>query len=479
MSAPVLALPGFNKKFVIATDACDVGIGAVSMQDGHPLAYVSKALGPRNRSLSVYEKEFLAILLAIKHWRQYVLLTEFVIQTYQRSLTSLSSQRLHTKWQQKAMMKLMGLQYTIQYRKGAKNDAADALSRRSHSSVELQTISTSQPAWFPNIISSYQEDDFARKLLQKLAISSFSDSKFALKNGLLCTDGCIWVGNDSDIQSKIVQTFHSSPMGGHFGFPVTYRRICQLFCWAGMKAFVKQHVQSCLTCQQAKPECVPYPGLLQPLPIPNPWEIVTMDFIEGLPPSGRYNCILVVIDKLSKYGHFIPLHHPFTAQTVAEAFLDSVYKMHGMPLSIVSDRDRIFTSLFWKELFQHTHTRDIIAYELSAAPPNLMVRQSVLINKSSVISNVLLVLTPAKWSKWLPHCEYWYNTSWYLAPAKSPFQIIYGHLPRHFGIALDCTIVSADLNLWLEQRQVILESVKQQLLRAQQRMKIQADKHRT
>lgn len=79
-----------------------------------------------------------------------------------------------------------------------------------------------------------------------------------------------------------------------------------------------------------------------------------MDFIEGLPSSGHYNCILVVIDKLLKYSNFIPLHHPFTAQGVAEAFLNSVYKLHGMPPSIASDRDRIFTSILWKELFQHT-----------------------------------------------------------------------------------------------------------------------------
>lgn len=114
-----------------------------------------------------------------------------------------------------------------------------------------------------------------------------------------------------------------------------------------MKTFIKDMVQHCTVCQQAKPERVAYPGLLQPLPVPSlPWEMVTMDFIEGFPTSGRYNCILVVIDKLSKYGHFIPLQHQFTAQTVAGAFLDSAYKLHGMPLSIVSDREKIFTSVF-------------------------------------------------------------------------------------------------------------------------------------
>lgn len=113
ISAPVLAFSNFNKTFVIATDACDVGIGTVLMQDGHPLTYVSKALGPRNSSLSVYEKEFLAILLAIEHWRHYLLFADFIIQTDQRSLTNLSDQRLHTAWQQKALTKLMGLQYMI------------------------------------------------------------------------------------------------------------------------------------------------------------------------------------------------------------------------------------------------------------------------------------------------------------------------------------------------------------------------------
>ena len=163
------------------------------------------------------------------------------------------------------------------------------------------------------------------------------------------------MGADAALHTKIIQAFHDSPLGGHSGFPVTYRRIRQLFRWACMKLVVKNYVQHCTVCQQVKLERVPYPGLLQPLPIPDlPWEMVTMDFIEGLPSSGRFNCILVVSDKLSKYGHFIPLQHPFTAPIVAEAFLNSVYKLHGMPLSIVADRDCIFTSLFWKELFQRT-----------------------------------------------------------------------------------------------------------------------------
>jgi hypothetical protein len=130
MSAPVLALPDYTEQFVVVTDACDVGIGAVLSQKGHPLAYVSRALGPQNRGLSVYEKEYLAILLAVQQWRSYLQLGEFLIRTDHKSLQHLTDQRLHTEWQHKALTKMMGLQYKIVYKKGINNGAADALSRK-------------------------------------------------------------------------------------------------------------------------------------------------------------------------------------------------------------------------------------------------------------------------------------------------------------------------------------------------------------
>jgi hypothetical protein len=124
-----LALPNFAKPFVIETDASDSGLGAVLMQDGHPLAFSSKALGPKSRGLSTYEKEFMPILLAVQAWRPYLQFQEFLILTDQKRLTQLSDQRLHTHWQQRVFSKLLGLQYHIVYRSGSSNSAADALSR--------------------------------------------------------------------------------------------------------------------------------------------------------------------------------------------------------------------------------------------------------------------------------------------------------------------------------------------------------------
>lgn len=105
-------------------------------------------------------------------------------------------------------------------------------------------------------------------------------------------------------------------------------------------------------CQENKNELTPSPGLLQPLTIPTQvWTDISLDFIEGLPKSHGFTVILVVMDRLIKYVHFIPLSHPYTASNVAHLFLANVLKLHGMPRTIVSDSGPIFTSFFWQELF--------------------------------------------------------------------------------------------------------------------------------
>lgn len=108
-------MPDFSKSFTVETDASELGIGAVLSQDKHPIAFLSRALGPKTKGLSTYEKEYMAILLAVEHWRPYLQHGEFTILTDHHSLMHLTDQRLHTPWQQKAFTKLLGLQYKICY----------------------------------------------------------------------------------------------------------------------------------------------------------------------------------------------------------------------------------------------------------------------------------------------------------------------------------------------------------------------------
>ena len=130
ISAPVLALPNFHKSFTVETDASSTGIGAVLSQDTHPVAYLSKALGPKAQALSTYEKECMALIMAITKWKPYLQHKEFTIATDHKSLIHLGEQKLHEGMQQKAFIKLLGLQYKILYKKGLENKATDALSRQ-------------------------------------------------------------------------------------------------------------------------------------------------------------------------------------------------------------------------------------------------------------------------------------------------------------------------------------------------------------
>ena len=289
--------------------------------------------------------------MAVDQWRHYLLQNEFVIHTDHRSLVHLNEQRLHTPWQQKAFTKLLGLNYRIQYRRGVENCVADALSRRVHQ-TEVFALSSPVHDWLLELQQWYAKDEEAQTLLAKLALQPEDSSPFSLRDGIIRFKQRIWLGSNKVFQTRVMVALHNSPIGGHSGAPVTLQKLRQLFYWPSMRADVLQFVQSCVTCAQAKPDRSKYPGLLQPLPVPKAsWEVISMDFVEGLPCSGSANAILVVVDKFSKFAHFVPLRHPFTAESVAKLFLDNIYRLHGLPLSMISDRDRVFTRSFGRPCF--------------------------------------------------------------------------------------------------------------------------------
>jgi transposase InsO family protein len=476
-SAPVLALPNFAMPFAIESDASSSGIGAVLLQDGHPLAFVSKALGSKTKGLSTYEKEYLAIILAVTQWRQYLQHSEFLIYTDHRSLSHLTEQKLHTPWQQKMFSKLLGLQYRVVYKKGVENGAADALSRRPATEAVLCSVSSSVPQWLIKVSDSYNQDPQAQKLLTELVVQQDNSVPYSVHSGIIRYKGRVWVGNDFQLQHKIIAALHDSPLGGHSGFPVTYRRVKQLFSWKGMKDQIKCYVAGCSVCQQSKPDRSKYPGLLQPIPVPEQsWQVISMDFVEGLPRSRNADTILVVVDVFSKYAHFLPLLHPYTALKVAHVFMDSVYKLHGLPHSIISDRDKIFTSHFWQELFRLSGT----TLKMSSSYHPQTDGQTERVNQClETFLRSFVHACPSKWLSWLALAEYWYNTSFHSSLGTTPFEVMYGRHPRHLGISMADVSTTNDLHAWMQDRELMVRLIRQHLLRAQQRIKTQADKGRT
>lgn len=225
VKTPVLALPNFNQTFVIETDASGGGIKAVLMQQGQPIAFMSKALSTQHQSLSVYEKELLALVAAVQKWRPYLIGTTVVVRTDHQSLKYLLEQRISTPAQQKWLTKLMGYDYTVVYKKGKDNSAADALSRvpmeLESSTPQLQAISITQDVFTERIKAAYQNDHHLQSQIQACITNSNSPSSYQWNGSLLVRKGKIVVGKEPDLRKDILLHYHDSALGGHSGTQAT------------------------------------------------------------------------------------------------------------------------------------------------------------------------------------------------------------------------------------------------------------------
>ena len=197
-----------------------------------------------------------------------------------------------------------------------------------------------------------------------------------------------------------------------------------------------------------------------------------MDFIEGLPKLKGRDTILVVVDRLSKYEHFLSLSHPFLAPQVAQLFLTEIIKLHDIPRSIVSDRDKIFLSTFWSELFRllGSDLRRSFAYHPQTDGQTEVVNRCV-----ETYLRCFSADKPSRWLDWLAWAEYNYNTSFHTATNMTPFKVFYGWDPPPVICYEWGSTANQEAESVLLQRDAILTELKCHLHRAQQKMKKQAD----
>lgn len=228
-TTPVLAMPDFKKAFVLETDACSNGVGAVLMQEGRPIAYLSKVLAAKHSTLSTYEKELMAIIMAMQKWRYYLLEHKFIIKTDHEALKYLMEQKLTTLLQHKWLSKLFGYDYSVVYKRGKDNLVADALSRCNEDEQQCNNIHLVVPVWKQELKESWNNDDWAQQLIAALMVQGSVCQEYKLVDGELMKGVRWYVGTGNQLRKRIIENIHSSPEGGHSGISATTKRIQEKF----------------------------------------------------------------------------------------------------------------------------------------------------------------------------------------------------------------------------------------------------------
>ncbi|XP_058742588.1 uncharacterized protein LOC131615102 [Vicia villosa] len=473
---PVLALPDFTKEFSIETDASGVAIGAVLSQEGHPIAFFSKKMCPRMQASSVYVREMFAITESVKKWRQYLIGQRFHIYTDQKSLRSLLLQRIQTPEQERWTAKLQGFDFDISYKPGKSNLVADALSRKFEPEPAiLLALSSPLPDLLHTLKHFYKNDTVGQNLLQ-LATQKSPNNNYSVCHGLLYYKQRLFIPDIAELRQQVLLEYHQTPTAGHSGVKATLARLRASFCWPGVYLEVKNMIKQCSICQHNKYDTQKKKGLLQPLPIPKQvWEEITMDFITHLPSSCGHTTIWVICDRLSKFVHFIPLPNHFSAKDLANRFTVEIFRLHGAPKTIVSDRDPLFLSKFWKEFFKNQGTS--LQYSTSYHPETD--GQTEVVNRS--VETYLRCFAgdhPRTWHKFLHLAEYWYNTSFHSAIQMAPFKALYGRDPPSILDYVSNSVSDVALEDSLQQQQQILNDLKIHLQKSRVAMEKQANMKR-
>jgi hypothetical protein len=256
-----------------------------------------------------------------------------------------------------------------------------------------------------------------------------------------------------------------------------YQDLKKDYWWPGMKYEIVQYVSKCLTCLQVKAEHQKPYGKIQPLEIPEwKWENITMDFITKLPRTSKgYDAIWVIVDRLTKSAHFLPIRETYTSERLAELFIKEIVARHGVPVSIVSDRDTRFTSKFWKRFHDSMGTRLHIS---TAYHPQTDGQSERTIQTLEDMLRACIIDFGGSWDSHLPLAEFSYNNSYHSSIGRAPYEMLYGRkcrTPVCWGEIGQKELGSLEVVTATTEK---LQKIKAFMKAAQDRQKSYADKRR-
>ena len=483
-SAPVLVTPRQDLEFVVTTDASGYAVGASLSQDSgeglRPCAFMSKKMIPAEKNYPVHEQELLAIICALKEWRHHLHGKKFRVITDHHSLRYLHTQPHLSARQSRWCEYLSQFDYTIEYMDGKQNVVADALSRRAdhrESQVNSTTLRIIANELLDEIKEAYDDDELlGRDQSAEDRAKAISKHKLKLEDGLWCRQDRYYVPSNKAIKTRLLREAHDSILAGHVGSAKTIELLSRDYYWPRMYEEIKHYVSTCTKCQQNKASHEHPQGLLQPLAIPERrWQQVTMDFITQLPMSkSGHDAIVVFVDKLSKMVHLVPTTTTVDAPQVAKLFLREVIRHHGVPESIVSDRDPRFTSSFWQELWKMLGTK----LAMSTAYHPQSDGQTERTNRT--LEDMLRAFVSVRqdnWDDYLVASEIAINNTQQASSKYSPYFLNSGAHPR-FPLCVQTKSVNQSAEHLFESLRVALEHATKNLEQAQQRQAHFANQHR-
>jgi hypothetical protein len=439
-SAPVLAMPDFSATaapFEVVCDASLLSVGALLTQGGHVVAYESRKLTPAEQRYTTTEQELLAVVHAMRTWRCYLEGVKCVVVTDHNPLTFFSTQPTLSRRQARWSEFLQNFDFEWRYRPGAFNPA-DALSRvdlaalmaltrasarRPVAGEARQKLPRKEPAGLlDRCRAGYKEDPWFASHAAELRAQLGTDGLYRDQRGVVLVPAA------DSLRQDILRELHDSPYGGHLGAARTYEQLQRVFSWPSAREDVEGYVRTCHVCQRDKAVHTGPRGLLQPLEIPGrKWESVGMDFITQLPLTPQGNTqILVFVDRCTKMVHLAALPEGASAGDVALCFRREVFRLHGLPRTIVSDRDRKFTGRFWSELLRLLGT----SRRMSTAYHPQTDGQTERMN--SVVEEMLRHWVNSSLDNWdtlLDCAEFAINNAKSQSTQTTPFRLNYGYDP--------------------------------------------------
>jgi predicted RNA-binding protein with PIN domain len=382
----VLAQPDSGKPFDVYYGAFGTGLGCVLMQDNQVIVYASRALRPHEQNYPTHDLDLAAVVHALKMWRHYLMGTHYNIFTDHKSLKCIFTQADLNMRQRRWLERIKDYDLEVHYHPGKANVVADALSQKSQcncllmdsrintmcdelSKMKIEVIPScalsqiSVETTLRDQIIMAQLNNKGVQIIKENLRQKIEKYKCFRQDG----KGILWFGSrlvvpkNKDLKKKILDEAYFSKFSMHPGSTKMYHDLKPLYWWTIMKREIAQYVSECNTCQRIKASHLKSAGALQSLSIPSwKWDDIIMDFIVGLPNTSRHHdSIWVIVDRLTKVAHFLPVHTTDKAQKYAELYIDRIMCLHGLPRTIVSDRGAQFIATFGEQLQESLGTKMI------------------------------------------------------------------------------------------------------------------------